>query len=40
MVAYWDTGLRCRFANRYLLDWLGRSSAEVLGRSMTDLLGP
>jgi len=39
MVAYWDTGLRCRFANRYLLDWLGRSSAEVLGRSMTDLLG-
>ncbi|MYN47473.1 PAS domain-containing protein [Pseudoduganella sp. FT93W] len=39
MVAYWDTGLRCRFANRYLLDWLGRSAAEVLGRSMTDLLG-
>ncbi|MYM42057.1 PAS domain-containing protein [Duganella qianjiadongensis] len=39
MVAYWDTGLRCRFANRYLLDWLGRSSAEVLGRSMDDLLG-
>ncbi len=39
MVAYWDTGMRCRFANRYLLDWLGREAAGVLGRTIEEVLG-
>jgi len=39
MVAYWDAGLRCRFANRYFLDWHGMDSAEMLGAFMPDVLG-
>jgi two-component system sensor histidine kinase/response regulator len=39
MVAYWDSGLRCRFANKMYLDWFDLDSARMLGRSMVDLLG-
>ena len=38
MVAYWDAGLRCRFANRYFLDWHGLTSAQMLGAYMPDVL--
>jgi two-component system sensor histidine kinase/response regulator len=34
MVAYWDAGLRCRFANRYFLDWHGQSDAQIMGAPM------
>ncbi|MYM99160.1 PAS domain-containing protein, partial [Duganella vulcania] len=39
MVAYWDAGLRCRFANRYFLDWHGRDSAQPLGALMPEVMG-
>ena len=39
MVAYWDAGLRCRFANRYFLEWHGRSAAQVVGAPMPEVLG-
>ncbi|KQN65338.1 hybrid sensor and regulator [Duganella sp. Leaf61] len=38
MVAYWDAGLRCRFANRYFLDWHGMDEAQMLGAFMPDVL--
>ncbi len=39
MVAYWDQHWHCRFANRYLLDWLGLGAEQVLGQSMEQVLG-
>lgn len=39
MVAYWDRGLRCRYANSQYLDWFGRTPAEMIGVSMPDLMG-
>jgi PAS domain S-box-containing protein len=39
MVAYWDATLRCRFANRYFLDWYGVGQDDILGASMPELLG-
>jgi len=39
MVGYWDAGLRCRFANRYFLDWHGRDSAQMLDALMPEVLG-
>ncbi|WP_445234341.1 PAS domain-containing protein, partial [Duganella rhizosphaerae] len=39
MVAYWDAGLRCRFANRYFLEWHGRSTRQMLGAHMPEVLG-
>ena len=39
MVAYWDAGLRCRFANRYFLEWHSKDAEAVLGATMLDLLG-
>ena len=40
MVAYWDAGLRCRFANRYFLDWHERSNRQMMGALMPEVLGP
>jgi PAS domain S-box-containing protein len=37
-VTYWDAGLRCRYANRTYLDWVGLPADEVLGRSMEEAL--
>nr|WP_154387924.1 PAS domain-containing protein [Duganella alba] len=39
MVAYWDAGLRCRFANRYFLEWHGLSHADIIGAHMPDVAG-
>ncbi|MCP2007670.1 PAS domain-containing protein [Duganella violaceipulchra] len=39
MVAYWDAGLRCRFANRYFLEWHGRSAAQMQDALMPEVLG-
>ncbi len=39
MVAYWDAGLRCRFANRYFLDWHGSDAERIAGAAMPDVLG-
>ena len=39
MVSYWDADLRCRFANNFYNEWFGRSSAELAGIHMRELLG-
>ncbi|SEN91828.1 PAS domain S-box-containing protein [Duganella sp. CF517] len=39
MVAYWDAGLCCRFANRYFLDWHQMSQEQMMGARMADVLG-
>ncbi len=39
MVAYWDDGLICRFANHAYLDWFGRSREDMLGLHLRTLLG-
>jgi PAS domain S-box-containing protein len=38
LVGYWDAGLRCRFANRPYLEWLGKSAAEVIGQHVDALM--
>ncbi|QJE03569.1 response regulator [Massilia forsythiae] len=38
LVGYWDDQLRCQFANRPYLDWLGRSAGQVIGRTVHELL--
>jgi PAS domain S-box-containing protein len=40
MLAYWDTELRCRFANRAYERWFGRSPESLLGTHIRELLGP
>jgi PAS domain S-box-containing protein len=37
MVAYWDTDLRCRFANIAHLEWFGWRPEEMLDRRLQDL---
>jgi hypothetical protein len=39
LVGYWDTNLRCRFANRSYEDWFGRSRQEIVQISSRELLG-
>ncbi|MCE9579141.1 MAG: PAS domain S-box protein [Deltaproteobacteria bacterium] len=40
LMAYWDTDLRCRFANQAYLAWFGHRPEELIGMHMTELLGP
>ena len=40
MLAYWDSELRCRFANRAYETWFGADPDRLLGSSIRDLLGP
>jgi PAS domain S-box-containing protein len=40
MVAYWDTSQRCAFANRAYEVWFGVKPADLVGRTMKELLGP
>lgn len=40
MVAYWDNGLRCRFANKRYLEWFGRLPEELTDIvTLKELLG-
>ena len=39
LIAYWDTQMRCKFANKPYLDWFGRTSVQMLGASMQEVLG-
>lgn len=40
MLAYWDSALRCRFANRAYEQWFGVSPEALIGRHISELLGP
>ena len=40
MVAYWDSNQQCVFSNEAYHDWFGKSPNEMLGMSLSDLLGP
>ncbi len=40
MLAYWDSGLHCRFANRAYEKWFGVDPDRLVGTSIRDLLGP
>ncbi len=37
-VTYWDTDLRCRFANQAFLEWVVKPADEVIGASLVELL--
>jgi PAS domain S-box-containing protein len=39
MVAYWDRGLICRFANKPYIQWFGKSTDDIIGTSKQALLG-
>lgn len=39
MVAYWDSDLRCQFANRPYIEWFGKNPDSLIGSSIRDLLG-
>ncbi|MBC7455045.1 MAG: diguanylate cyclase, partial [Massilia sp.] len=39
MVSYWDSTLRCRFANRSYLEWYGKRPEDIIGGTMLDLMG-
>ncbi len=38
-MAYWDRDLRCRFVTRPVLGWFGKSADEVIGLSVSELIG-
>lgn len=40
MLAYWDGSLRCRYANRAYEMWFGVSPESLLGKHISELLGP
>ncbi len=40
MVAYWDTDLRCQFANRAYEKWFGIKPEAMVGSHISEVLGP
>lgn len=40
MLAYWDKGLICRYANQAYKRWFGITPEHLIGTSIVDLLGP
>ena len=39
MIAYWDTQMRCQFANKSYLEWFGRTPQDMIGLPMSTVLG-
>jgi diguanylate cyclase (GGDEF)-like protein/PAS domain S-box-containing protein len=39
LLAYWDTDLRCKFANRAYLQWWGKSADEIDALTLRELMG-
>jgi PAS domain S-box-containing protein len=40
MLAYWDSSQRCRFANRAYERWFGVTPESLIGKHISELLGP
>lgn len=40
LIAYVDRDLRYQFCNRIYQDWFGKSSSDVIGRTIEEVLGP
>jgi PAS domain S-box-containing protein len=40
MVGYWDSDLRCRYANLQYRDWFGRNPDEMIDLTLQELMGP
>ncbi|HEY0586398.1 MAG TPA: PAS domain-containing protein [Pseudoduganella sp.] len=40
LVAYWDTELRCHFANQYFLAWFGKTLEQAMGEPIDRVLPP
>ena len=40
ILAYWDSSLRCRFANRACQRWFGVAPEALIGEHISELLGP
>jgi diguanylate cyclase (GGDEF)-like protein/PAS domain S-box-containing protein len=38
-MAYWDKDLRCRFSNQRYLEWFGKTSQEMQGIHIRDMMG-
>jgi two-component system sensor histidine kinase/response regulator len=38
LVGYWDADLRCQFANRPYMEWLGRPASAVIGHHAWELM--
>jgi len=38
LVAYWDAGLRCHFANKYVLEWFDKTPDQAMGEPIERLL--
>ena len=39
MVAYWNSDLRCEYANHAYLDWFGKTPGQMWGMAIQALLG-
>ncbi|MCW6513066.1 PAS domain S-box protein [Lichenifustis flavocetrariae] len=39
LIAYWNSSLRCEFANKQYLDWFGKYPHEIIGMSLYDVIG-
>ncbi len=40
MVSYWTPDLRCGFANQSYFNWFGQTPQQILGKHISELLGP
>ena len=40
MLAYWDINQVCVFANNAYRDWFGKNREQILGTTLSELLGP
>lgn len=38
-ISYWDTDLRCVFANEAYREWFGKSPAQISGQTMREVIG-
>lgn len=39
LIGYWDSALRCRYANIAYLEWFGRKPTELIGLHLREVLG-